>query len=205
MPNNITTTPYSDLRQRARALALATLFDKPQARDNICDLLQLGLELEKILEIASEPMLAMIRMQWWCDMFESMTPPQEAPDFAIRLYRNQAVENQSLSAFVRSVQETLQSPEPHMLWGHLFTLLTESNSWDIDRSVMQQLGLNFGALYINEARGADVQLTDKEIKKASKSKYGFPRLINLLIHRQIAEQSNEDNALIFRMVARLLF
>ena len=54
-------------------------------------------------------MLAMIRMQWWCDMFESMTPPQEAPDFAIRLYRNQAVENQSLSAFVRAVQETLQS------------------------------------------------------------------------------------------------
>ena len=59
-----------------------------------------------------------------------------------------------------------------MMWDDLFTLLAQSNNWDIDRSVMQQLGLNFGALYINEA-GADIQLTDKEIKQASKSQYGF--------------------------------
>lgn len=205
MPDTITTTPYADLRARARALALATLFDKPQARDNICDLLQLGLELEKILEIASEPMLAMIRMQWWCDMFDSAMPPQEAPDFAMRLYHNQCVDNQSLSAFVHTVQQTLQTPTPHMMWDHLFTLLVRSNDWDIELSVMQQLGRDFGALYVKDAQATHISLTDKEIKQASKSKYGFPRLINLLINRQIAGKSNEDYALIFRMVARLLF
>lgn len=204
MPDNITSTPYADLRQRARALALATLFDKPQSRDNICDLLQLGLELEKIIDIASEPMLAMIRMQWWCDMFDATSPPQEAPDFAIRLYHNQSVDNQALCAFVQLVQETLQSPEPHMRWDQLFTLLVEANNWDIELSVMQQLGRNFGALYKDDAKGVNEPLTDQEVKQASRSKYGFPRLINLLIERQLAGKSNEDYALIFRMVARLI-
>ena len=205
MPNKQQQSPYLDLRQRARALALATLFDKAEARDNICDLLQLGLELEKILEIASEPMLAMIRMQWWCDMFDAPSPPQEAPEFAKRLYHLQAIDNQAIRTFISAVQDTLQTPEPHMMWDRLFAILVLSNNWQIDGAVMRQLGRNFGALYSDDAKQTIQPLSDKDIKDASQSSYGFPRLVNLLINRQMAGKSNEDYALIFRMVARLFY
>ena len=194
---------YHDLRENARALALATLFDKAHERDVICDLLQLGLELEKILEIASEPMLAMIRMQWWVDLFDSETLSDEAPYFAQRLYHSQAVSKPDILAILHKTQDSLQSPQPQMAWDVLFTVIAKSNGWHIDNSVMTQLGRNLGVLYQEE--GTYQPLADKDITSATTGTYGFPRLVNLLVARQISGKPNQDFLLVFRYLWRVLF
>lgn len=197
------TQAYQELRETARALALATLFDKPDERDVICDLLQLGLELEKILEIASEPMLAMIRMQWWVDLFDNASLSDEAPDFAKRLYNASAIPMNDILSIVQQTQDSLQSPNPEMAWDRLFIVMAHANGWQIEEAVLRRLGHNLGALYQEE--GAYQPLDDSDIKTASSGTYGFPRLVNLLVSRQIAGKPNQDFLLIFRYLWRVLF
>lgn len=197
------TQAYQELRETARALALATLFDKPDERDVICDLLQLGLELEKILEIASEPMLAMIRMQWWVDLFDNADLSDEAPEFAKRLYLSELVAKQDILTILHQTQDSLQSPEPKMAWDVLFTVIARSNGWQIDEEIMKLLGRNLGALYQEE--GAYHPIADKDIKTATTGTHGFPRLVNLLVARQISGKPNQDFLLIFRYLWRVLF
>ena len=197
------TQAYQELRKTARALALASLFDKPDERDVICDLLQLGLELEKIIEIASEPMLAMIRMQWWVDLFDKDSLSDEAPDFAKRLYNAPAIATNDISSIVQETQDSLQSPNPEMAWARLFIVMANANSWQIDETIMKQLGRNLGALYQEE--GDYQPIDDRDIKKASAGTYGFPRLVNLLVSRQISGKPNQDFLLVFRYLWRVLF
>ncbi|MGC6517933.1 MAG: hypothetical protein ACON49_07925 [Candidatus Puniceispirillaceae bacterium] len=196
---------YSQLRAHARSLALTTIFDKPHERDIICDLLQLGLELEKIKEIASEPMLAMIRMQWWYDLFEAGTLPHEAPDFAKRLYDNNAITKADLLHIVQTSRDSLQTPIPEVSWETLFIVIAKSNDWQISVTCLRQMGRNFAALYQDDERQQYHALSDRDIKQASGGNYGFMRLMNLLISRQITQRSDSDPLLIFRFLFRLLF
>ena len=139
---------YSDLRKVARSLALASLFDQPAERDMICDLLHLGLELEKIKEIASEPMLAMIRMQWWADLFTSETGPTEAADFAKRLYHHKDLSNDDVLAVIQQTQDSLQSPQAYVAWPQIFHLIVKANGWQIEAQITQTLGQNFAKFYL---------------------------------------------------------
>ena len=196
---------YRELRTCARSLALATIFDKPHQRDMICDLLQLALELEKIIEIASEPMLAMIRMQWWVDLFEAPTIISEAPDFARRLHENPAIKSADVLAILHHTQDSLQSPQPAVAWDKAFYAIASSNDWEIEQAIMARLGRNLGALY-QPADEADYQpISDAAIKQAMGQSYGFPRLVNLLVSRQIAGKPNQDFLLVFRYLLRVLF
>ena len=196
---------YQDLRNRARALALATLFDKPAHRDVACDLLQLGLELEKIIELASEPMLAMIRMQWWVDLFDNEIVATEVPDFAKRLHQCTNVTKDDLNLILHNTQDSLQSPQPSVAWDDVFFIIAKGNGWQIDGAVMRQLGHNFAALYQEEGAHNHKAVTDKSIRQASDGTYGFPRLVNLLVERQLSGKPNQDFLLIFRYLMRVLF
>lgn len=190
--------PYQELRIRARSLALASLFDKPDERDIICDLIQLGLELEKIIEIASEPMLAMIRMQWWVDLFDAETPLNEAPDFAKRLHHYPQPAKADLLEIVQLTQDSLQSPAPHVAWDAIFRHISKANGWHIEEAILNQIGENLGTLYQDEAGRQYRPLSDKDIKAASGRNYGFIRLANLAISRQSSGKADQDFLLIFR-------
>lgn len=196
---------YRALRGDARALALATIFDTPEQRDINCDLLQLGLELEKIIEIASEPMLAMIRMQWWADLYEAQSIQAEAPDFAKRLYAHKAIAKEDLLQIVHMTQDSLQTPTPAVAWEAVFYAIATANGWSIDKMVLTRLGRNFSSLYRSEEEADYQPISDKAIKQASAGNYGFPRLVNLLITRQISGKSNQDFLLVFRYLLRVLF
>ena len=197
--------PYQELRLRARALALATLFDAPQERDICCDMMQLGIELEKIIDIASEPMLAMIRMQWWHDFFDAEHAAQDAPEFAKRLHKLGKPVRDSMNAMLQDSQDSLQTEHAFVAWGALFTTLARANKWEIDEAVIKQIGTNLGALYAPDKAPDYQPLSDADIKTASCKKYGFPRLVNLLITRQMAGKSDQDYLLIFRYLLRVLF
>lgn len=196
---------YRALRGDARALALATIFDKPEQRDITCDLLQLGLELEKIIEIASEPMLAMIRMQWWVDLYDATTIQAEAPDFAKRLHAHQAIAKADLLQIVHMTQDSLQSPSPAVAWEAVFYAIAAANGWSIDKIVLTRLGRNFSSLYRTEDEADYQPIADSAVKQASKGNYGFPRLVNLLTTRQISGKPNQDFLLVFRYLLRVLF
>lgn len=204
LPSTPSAQAYHELRALARALALATLFDKPEARSHTCDLLQLGLELEKITDIASEPMLAMIRMQWWADLFSHTQAPHEAPDFAKRLYANPAIANHDMLAVIQATQDSLQLPQAATSWDKLFCLISVANGWQIEESVLLRLGQNFGALYQEDSARIYQPLSDKAIKQASGGSYGFMRLVNYLTARQMAGKSQDDHLLVLRYLFRLL-
>ena len=59
------------LREADRDLALALLFAPRRTRDLFADRLSLALECEAAIRVASEPMLAAIRLQWWVEAIES--------------------------------------------------------------------------------------------------------------------------------------
>lgn len=64
---------YSDLRRHAPRLALTLLFQTEEQKQVLAFLLLFGLELDRISALASEPMLALIRLKWWEDQLEVKT------------------------------------------------------------------------------------------------------------------------------------
>ena len=195
---------YRELRDRARSLALATLFDSASARDISCDLLQLGLELEKIIEIASEPMLAMIRMQWWAELFDNPVIPPETAEFVKRLAQYDSLPKEALLSIIQQTQDSLQTPTPSVAWDNIFIVMAKANGWHIETAILSQLGRNIGALYNADNSVQYQPLEDSDITKSSKGSYGFPRLVNLLVMRQISGKQTHDYLLIFRYLWRVL-
>ncbi|MEC8643489.1 MAG: hypothetical protein VXZ67_11295 [Pseudomonadota bacterium] len=59
------------LRDTDRDLALCLLFSPADGRAALADRLNLALEAENSVRVASEPMLAAIRLQWWVDAIEA--------------------------------------------------------------------------------------------------------------------------------------
>ena len=204
LPSNNSKLAYSELRAVARSLALATLFDKPKEQEVACDLIQLGLELDKIIDIASEPMLAMIRMQWWLDLFEAEMPLSECPDFAKRLHNSTYIENQNIIAIIQETQDSLQLPIHCTSWAKLFEVICLSNGWQVEKPVLQKLGQNFNAINHKELAHHYEQVSDKDIKAASGAKYGLFRLLNLVMQRQMSGKPTEDYLLIFRFLKLVL-
>ena len=61
---------WQALRATDRDLALALLFAPGASRELIADRMSLAIEAETALKLASEPMLAAIRLQWWVETIE---------------------------------------------------------------------------------------------------------------------------------------
>ena len=62
---------WQALRETDRDLALALLFAPAASRDLIADRLSLAIEAETAMKLASEPMLAAIRLQWWVEAIQN--------------------------------------------------------------------------------------------------------------------------------------
>ena len=197
-------TPYQELHERARALALTVIFDKPEERDVICDILQLGLELEKIIEIASEPMLAMIRMQWWLDLIAKSDGEDDISPLAQRLKKRFGDNHHLLVTALQNTQDSLQTPSHYVDWVGLFSALDHHLGWQTDSQILAQLGRNMAALYQQQTNRHYHQLDDKLIKRSAVKSHGFYRLLNMVIDRQIEGKATDDHLLIFRCLWRVL-
>jgi hypothetical protein len=79
-------TAYSELRQQAPRLALALLFQTESQKQSLSALLLFGLELDRIVAQASEPMLALIRLKWWEDQLDQ--PADDAGPLAGYLHHH---------------------------------------------------------------------------------------------------------------------
>ena len=196
--------PYQELHKRARALAFTVIFDKAEERDAICDILQLGLELEKIIEIASEPMLAMIRMQWWLDVLSEDKTADDISPLGQRLSKRFGKDNQILITALQNTQDSLQTPSHYVDWPSLFTALDNHLEWQTQGQMLAQLGRNMAALYQEQAGHHYHELDDKIIKQASPKSHGFYRLLNMVAQRQIEGKATDDHLLIFRCLWRVL-
>ena len=64
---------WQALRETDRDLALALLFAPAASRDLIADRLSLAIEAEAAMKLASEPMLAAIRLQWWVEAIQNVS------------------------------------------------------------------------------------------------------------------------------------
>ena len=64
---------WQALRETDRDLALALLFAPAASRDLIADRLSLAIEAETAMKLASEPMLAAIRLQWWVEVIQNVS------------------------------------------------------------------------------------------------------------------------------------
>ncbi|MEC7440267.1 MAG: hypothetical protein VX802_05385, partial [Pseudomonadota bacterium] len=64
---------WQALRETDRDLALALLFAPATSRDLIADRLSLAIEAETAMKLASEPMLAAIRLQWWVEAIQNVS------------------------------------------------------------------------------------------------------------------------------------
>lgn len=195
---------YQELRGSARALALTLIFDKSSERDLISDVLLLGLELEKIRDLASEPMIAMIRLQWWRDLLETGALPQGAPPLASRLIEHDTIDKPALIAAIEDTQASLQMPPAAVSWEHLFLAINKSVGWHYDDAVMQQIGQNMTALYAGEGQAAFTFLDDADIKQASPESHGFFRLLQFLMTRQLTKSTDGDHWLVLRYLWRIL-
>ncbi|MEC8806504.1 MAG: hypothetical protein VXX27_07320 [Pseudomonadota bacterium] len=65
------TEGWRDLRNTDRDLAFCLLFAPASHRGLLADRLLLAHESESAIRVASEPLLAAIRLQWWCDALET--------------------------------------------------------------------------------------------------------------------------------------
>ena len=196
--------PYKELHKRARALAFTVIFDTSEERDAICDILQLGLELEKIIEIASEPMLAMIRMQWWLDLLSNAETADDISPLAQRLSMRFGKDNQMLISALQNTQDSLQTPSHYVDWPSLLTALDAYLGWQADSQMLTHLGRNMAALYQEQAGHHYHELDDKIIKQSTAKSHGFYRLLNMVIQRQIEGKATDDHLLIFRCLWRVL-
>lgn len=64
-------TGWQALRELDRDLALALLFAPVKNRELLSNITALACEAEAALKVASEPMLAAIRLQWWVEAVET--------------------------------------------------------------------------------------------------------------------------------------
>lgn len=71
-------TGLQELRTICKPLALCVAFEKPADQDRLACIWLLALELNKAVLLPSEPMLRLIRLQWWYDAL-STQQAQTAP------------------------------------------------------------------------------------------------------------------------------
>lgn len=106
--------------------ALALLFAPSTGRDLVADRLLLSIEAESSMQIASEPMLAAIRLQWWVEAIE--TGRHESVPLVERLLHHIAagrVTAEELTSQIGLWQDRLaSSPEDTGgCWGAMFAML----------------------------------------------------------------------------------
>jgi len=119
------------LRDADRDLALALLFAPHEGRDLLADRLTLALECEAAIRVASEPMLAAIRLQWWVEAIE--TGRHEQVPLMLRLLAHIESSRINAAALIGQIglwQDRLASaPEDAgACWAECFAMLAPNNT-----------------------------------------------------------------------------
>ena len=117
---------WQALRELDREFALALLFAPPRHRETLSNLAMIACEAENAIAVASEPMLAAIRLQWWVEAIESGNTGNVP--LAARLLAeidNKAVSRQALIDLIGLWQDRLSSDDDdrYSCWSGLTALM----------------------------------------------------------------------------------
>ena len=75
---------WPEVRAKDPVRSLATLFGPPAARETILALLLLNQELARVPVVASQPMVGLIRLQWWRDALAATAAGQQRDHMLLR-------------------------------------------------------------------------------------------------------------------------
>lgn len=184
------TGAWPALRDRDRDLALALLFAPAHSRDILADRLNLALECEAAMRVASEPMLAAIRLQWWVEAIE--TGRHEQVPLMMRLWTR--IEANQIDASLVTEQIGLwqdrlaAAPEDAgACWADCFAMLAPDHA-GLARSIAESL-----------FAGA-VPLSNVELESLKEPNARWLWMLGrLAIHRQSGAAS-DDPLLVWRML-----
>ena len=141
-------TAYKSLRHHAPRLALALLFQPEKQKATLSTLLLLGLEFDRIAAQVSEPMLAMIRLQWWQDQLD--TDDASAGPLAAHL-KNQLLSSElkveEISSLLACWRKSIQlgmsdSAENWAQLIHLMSVKAGLNRTDLAKEIGRSVGLS---------------------------------------------------------------
>ena len=126
---------WQALRELDREFALALLFAPPRHRETLANLATLACEAENAIAVASEPMLAAIRLQWWVEAVESGNTGNVP--LAARLLAeidSETVSKQSLIDLLVLWQDRLSSDpdDRYSSWIGLFALMVTVSGDETD-------------------------------------------------------------------------
>lgn len=117
---------WQALRAGERDIAFCLLFAPAVSRDLIADRLHLAVETENAIRLASEPMLAAIRLQWWVEAIEMQR--HESVPLMQRLISHidaNRVSAEDLSRQVGLWQDRLTTAPEDVgsCWGEMFAMM----------------------------------------------------------------------------------
>lgn len=178
------------LRDTDRDLAFALLFAPHESRDLLADRLNLALECEAAIRIASEPMLAAIRLQWWVEAIE--TGRHEQVPLMLRLLARIESSRIDAAALIDQIglwQDRLASApaDAGACWADCFALLAPDRTAPA-RNIARSLYAGETPLSRDEIAGL----------KTPDTRWLW-MLGRLAIHRQTGAPS-EDPLLVWRML-----
>ena len=189
------TDGWRDLRKADRDLAFSLLFAPATRRNLLADRLLLAHEAETAIRLASEPLLAAIRLQWWHDAVEKRR--HENVPLMTRLLSH--IEAGHITADDLTTQLALWQDRREQgsdgaaaRWRDLFVILAGSGD------VTEAAGM-IGAALVEPDR--TVAILDRHIDDLAISDAWWIGMLGLLQrHRQAVPASDAEPTLIWRML-----
>ena len=189
------TDGWRDLRNTDRDLAFCLLFASAPRRDLLADRLMLAHEAESAIRVASEPLLAAIRLQWWCDALE--TRRHENVPLMMRLLSHSEaghVTADDLTTQLALWQDRLQqrSVSAAACWRALFTIMAGPGD------VTEAAGMIGAALIVPDQSG---EVLDRHIDDLVIGDTVWIGMLGLLQrHRQAVPAGDSEPMLVWRML-----
>lgn len=183
------------LRDADRDLAFCLLFAPASKRDLLADRLLLALETEAAIRVASEPILAAIRIQWWCDALD--TGRHENVPLMLRLLAHMEsgrLTVDELQAQLALWQDRLQpdSDNPAGCWSVFFQSLSGGGVW-------QGAAGEVGAAFVTPADAG--RISDQGLAPLNTGGTQWIRLLALLLRYRLRVPAGEvEPLLIWRLL-----
>lgn len=201
----MSSSAYSDLRLQAPRLALALLFQTDAQKQCLSTLLLLGLEFDRIVAQASEPMLALIRLNWWEDQLETKTD-EMAPlaSYLLQQLATKTLTTTEVSDLITCWVQTVQAGQTDTSenWGELVSLMAKAAGIH-QPDLPQQIGRGISCSRTGQPVGA--LLSAKQIHQLCGK--GCEFLICFAYLATAAEKRDLNAApfLIFELLRQVLF
>lgn len=189
------------LRAVDRELACCLLFTPSASRGWLADLLSLLHELESAVRIPSEPMLAVIRLQWWVDAVAGDDPG--AAPLVGRLHHHLAdgrLQQDQLVALIGIWQDRLQQApdDAPSCWAQAFSMLMTLQV----RADLEPVAATIGHVFAGGAANA-VNLPDlADMRRICDADTRWLFLLACMLRRGLdGGGAADDSLLVWRMLA----